>query len=63
MVIILPQGGQLQDYLKLDLCELENHLWAHVESKSSKKEKTCRATYSAITTKSKMATPRMKKSF
>ena len=37
MVIILPQGGQLQNYLKLDLGELENHLWAHVESKSSKK--------------------------
>ena len=37
MVIILPQGGQLQNYLKLDVGELENHLWAHVESKSSKK--------------------------
>ena len=37
MVIILPQGGQLQNYLKPDLGELENHLWAHVESKSSKK--------------------------
>ena len=41
MVIILPQGGQLQNYLKLDLGELENHLWAHVESgpKSQKKIK------------------------
>ena len=39
MVIILPHGGQLQNYLKLDLGELENHLWAHVESKSSKKRK------------------------
>ena len=39
MVIILPQGGQLQNYLKLDLGELENHLWAHVESKISKKKK------------------------
>ena len=38
MVIILPQGGQLQNYLKLDLGELENHLWAHVESKSSTKK-------------------------
>ena len=36
---ILPQGGQLQNYLKLDLGEFENHLWAHVESKSSKKKK------------------------
>ena len=36
MVIILPHGGQLQNYLKLDLSELVNHLWAHVESKSSK---------------------------
>ena len=39
MVIILPQGGHLQNYLKLDLGELENHLWAHVESKISKKKK------------------------
>ena len=39
MAIILPQGGQLQNYLKLDLGELENHLWAHVQSKSSKKKK------------------------
>ena len=38
MVIILPQGGQLQNDLKLDFGELENHLWAHVESKSSKKK-------------------------
>ena len=38
MVIILPQRGQLQNYLKLDLGELENHLWAHVESKGSKKK-------------------------
>ena len=38
MAIILPQGGQLQNYLKLDLGELENHLWAHVESKISKKK-------------------------
>ena len=37
MVIILPPGGQLQNYLKLDLGELENRLWAHVESKISKK--------------------------
>ena len=36
MIIILPHGGQLQNYLKLDLGELVNHLWAHVESKSSK---------------------------
>ena len=36
MVIILPHGGQLQNYLKLDLGELVNHLWAHVESKNSK---------------------------
>ena len=39
MVIILPQGGRLQNYLKLDLGELENHLWAHVESKISKKKR------------------------
>ena len=39
MVIILPQGGQLQSYLKLDFGEIENHLWAHVESKISKKKK------------------------
>ena len=39
MVIILPQGGQLQNYLKLDLGELENYLWAHVESKILKKKK------------------------
>ena len=38
MVTILPQGGQLQIYLKLDLGELENHLLAHVESKISKKK-------------------------
>ena len=45
MVIILHQGGQLQNYLKLDLGELENHLWGDVEPKSSKKKKNCRATY------------------
>ena len=39
MVIILPPGGQLQNYLKLDLGELENYFWAHVESKISKKKK------------------------
>ena len=36
MVIILPQWGQLQNYLKGDLAELENYLWARVESKRSK---------------------------
>ena len=35
---ILPHGGQLQNYLKLDLGELENQFWAHVESKSSQKK-------------------------
>ena len=37
MVIFLPQRGQLQNYLKLDLAELENYLWTQVESKRSKK--------------------------
>ena len=36
-VIILPQRRQLQNYLKRDLAELENYLWAQVQSKSSKK--------------------------
>ena len=44
MVIILPQSGQLQNYLKGDLAELENYLWARVESKRSKTKKI-RATY------------------
>ena len=48
MVIILPQSGQLQNYLKGDLAELQNYLWARVESKllkKKKKKKTCRETY------------------
>ena len=32
MVIILPQRGQVKNYLKRDLDELENSLWAGVES-------------------------------
>ena len=41
MVIILPQGGQLQNYLQGDLADLENYryLWVRVESKRSKKKK------------------------
>ena len=39
MVIILPRSGQLQNYLKGDLAELENYLWARVESKLLKKKK------------------------
>ena len=33
MVIILPQRGQLRNYLKGDLAELENYMWERVESK------------------------------
>ena len=48
MVIILPRSGKLQNYLKGDLAELDNYLWARVESKllqKKKEEKTCRETY------------------
>ena len=65
MVIILPHGGQLQNYLKLDLGELENHLWAHVESKSSiakeKKKKNLAGNIRAlvVTLSSTILYPRM----
>ena len=50
MVIILPQGGQLQNYLKLDLGELENHLWAHVsEMKPGKTNTALPSNYRGIT--------------
>ena len=39
MVIILPQGGQLQNYLKRDLADLENYLLVRVEFKLLKKKK------------------------
>ena len=35
------QRRQLQNYLKRNLAELANYLWAQVQSKSSKKKKNC----------------------
>ena len=43
MVIILLQRGQLQNYPKGDVAELENYLWVRVESRLLKKN--CQATY------------------
>ena len=35
----VPQRSQLQNYLKRDLAELENYLWAQIEPKTQKKKK------------------------